>query len=165
MSDSEKIAEWEAKINAIRAFAETHKRWPSSIAEDENEKALGAWWSRSRYYAQLETPGEPAGGIDPRKAARVRELVLQFPLFDRDGQWKTKFRQVELRILSARNIWSKRHATPEQAKLIQWWNQQKTQLKKFRLGQPSAGMDEERAQLIEDLMKFSRSYKGKHLPF
>lgn len=165
MSDSEKLNEWIEKLNLIRAFAETHKCWPSSISEDESERALGKWWSRSKYYAQLETPNEQPQGIDPRKAARVRELLLQFPSLDRDGQWRVKYRQVELRILSARCIWSKRHATPEQAKLIQWWNQQKTKLKKFRLGQEITGMDEERAQLIEDLIKFSRSYKGKHLPF
>lgn len=150
-----KAAEWDVKLAAVRTFAETNKRWPSTTSKEEEEKSLAQWFSRVKYYAQQEKPDEKAQGIAPDKAVRVRELVAQFPSLERDGRWDTKFRQVELRILAARSLWSQKGATDEQMKLIRWWNQQKTFLKKFRSGTPITGMTDDRASRIEKLMGFT----------
>lgn len=148
--------DWATNLSVVRKFAETNRRWPSAIAIDPIEKRLGKWWSKAKYYANQKKTPKKIKPIPPKEAERINRLVEEFPFLEMENKWDLRFRKLELRILSARSLWRKSQATPEQLHLISWWYQQKTFVKKFRAGDTKVNMNEERAKKIESLRQHER---------
>lgn len=147
------IEEWNANLNKVKHFAHEHQRWPSTVAETEDEKVLGLWWSRQRYnFAKKETGGK--AGLSDERASKIRAALGMFGMFELDGKWDVRHRLVQNRIRSHSKLWPYKTANEEDQKNLRWWNQQKTFYRKFRKGEPnSGGMTEERAIKVESILR------------
>lgn len=150
-----RLAQLQERIDKVRRFAEQNKRWPSSVAADPEERFLGKWFSRSRYYIDQKKKNKRFKGIEDHTAEKIKELIAKFPALERFNRWESKFHRLELKILASRKIWPITKATPEQVKLINWWYKQKQNVKLFRSGKKVPSMNDERAKKIEKLIEYT----------
>lgn len=145
--------EWDSQLINVKAFAQSQQRWPSTTAESETEKSLAQWWSRQKYYFNKHEQGEKSPGINAARAAAIRNLIASFGAFERDGIWDTRYHLVQMQIKSHNKVWSYKTVNAEEEKVLRWWNQQKTFYRKFRKGEDSGGMTEDRAQKVENIFR------------
>ncbi len=145
--------DWNQKIAEIRQFASQHQRWPSTTAEDEAEKKLAQWWSRQKYYFKKHEDGQKSPGINAARADIIRSLIDSFEAYERDGIWDTRYALVLKQIKDHNKLWSYKTENKEEEKVLRWWNQQKTFYRKFRKGDRSGGMTDERAEKVENVLR------------
>jgi len=155
--------EWHKKLVEVDAFAIAHGRWPSTTAESEDlndpikvqfaadEMALAQWWSRVKYYFKKFVNKQPAPGMDASRADAITQLIAKHESLERDGVWDARYTECKNKIETDNKLWS--YKDKEHEKTVRWWNQQKTFYRKYRKGKPFGGMTEERANLIEGLLK------------
>lgn len=155
---------WNSKIKKVIEIAENLKRWPSAFSDDEEERYVSEWWSKMRWYASKKIKNTNKFYISYKHALEIKQIIERFPNLNREKKWDYKLRQVELKILASRRLWSMSVANENQKKLINWWSQQKNKIKKHKKGIKISGMNEERAKKVERLMGFERHvYKKKSL--
>ena len=148
-----KATEWSQKIKEVEDFAEKHSKWPSTLSDDEHEKAIAQWWSHQKYYIKQKESGKRAPGINDDREKCINDLIKKFAGLERDGSWETKYRQVKTKIITSGSLWSYKTTDPAEKKLNRWFHQQSTFYRKFRQNRPNiGGMTEERAQKIEKLL-------------
>lgn len=154
---------WNKKINKIIEIAENQRRWPSLSSGNEEEKKLAKWWFSTKYHASKETEDTTTDRMSPKHALQVKEIVIRFSNLNRSKKWDSRFRQVELKLLASRRVWSMSNASEEQKKLINWWHRQKHFLSKYKKGFIISGMNEERAKKIERLMSIEKPIRKKNI--
>jgi hypothetical protein len=148
-----RVDEWNKHIAEVKAFAQDKQRWPSTTAEDQVEKTLAQWWSRQKYYFKKHEQGEKSPGINDKRADIMRGLIASFGSFERDGVWDTRYHLVQMQLKSHGKLWSYKTDDGEEEQVLRWWNQQKTFYRKFRKGEKSGGMTEERALKVENVLR------------
>jgi len=148
-----KAAEWNQRLNEVRAFAEYLNRWPSTTSKDKTEKSLAQWWSRYKYYCKKKQTTGSAAGMTSARVEAINKLITDFPDFERDGIWNQRFDQVKKRLEEVGKLWSYKTEDKEEERVLRWWNQQKTFYRKFRKGKTNVGgMTETRAVKVEGLL-------------
>ena len=145
--------EWDKKLEEVREFASNNKRWPSTTSDDPTEKSLAQWWSRQKYYFNKFEQKEESPGINEDRANRIKATIASFESYERDGIWDVRYNIVVKQLKEHGKMWSYKTTNKEEEKIGRWWNQQKTFYRKFRKGETSSGMNEERAQKIEEVLK------------
>src|SRR4051812_42584986 len=125
--------EWNKKLAEVDQFAITHSRWPSTTAtsDDQNdeakiklaseEKALGQWWSRVKYYHKKFLNGEASPGMDDVRAKAITALIDKHEELERDGIWNSRYADCHDKIQKDKELWS--YKDKENEKTVRWWNQ------------------------------------------
>lgn len=146
-----KTGEWEQKLSEVVDFASKNGRWPGTTSKSPEEKNLAQWWARIKYYHKKFVQNKAAPGMDQQRADTITDIINKFDSLERDGIWNTTFEKCKNKVEADKVLWSYKDA--DNAKIVRWWNQQKTFYRKFRKGIRVGGMTAPRADLVESLLK------------
>lgn len=139
------------RIDELTKFAHNNQRWPSTISKDEEEKTLGSWWSRNKYYYNQFKAGKKAPGMNEEKAKEISKLLIVFENFERDAKWQLNYDKVKDRIEKHEKLWPYKTENEEEQQILRWWNQQKNFARKFIDGKETGGMNQKRFKLVKKL--------------
>jgi hypothetical protein len=114
MAESNRQNEWNTRFEEVKAFAEANKRWPSTTAENEQEKAIGQWWSRQKYLCNKKAENKPAPGLSDERESLLKSLIDSHSSFERDGVWQTKYQVVLDKFKADGKLWAYATQDPEQ---------------------------------------------------
>jgi len=147
-----RIEKWYQNLNNLIAYNDKNGCYPSTLSEDAVEKALAIWWARQKHLLKQQKSGRPCS-LDERQIVSVESVVVRNSHLERDNLWNSRFEKISSQFEKNGKLFSINSDDIEEVKIMRWWNQQKTLLRKFVKHGEASGMNQERFDKISSLMR------------
>ncbi len=159
---------WTINFFIVKAFAEANNLWPSVSSSDPDEKKIGSWWEKQKYYHRQYRNGEfekkpflKKSGMNEERSNAIFLLLKKFPDLKPPSKWDKMYESVKRFVLRNKKLPEETIKSNAVAKKRRWFNKNRNSYIKYINGKIDCdGMNPEKAkkmkyllEIVEDLNK------------